>query len=82
MPIVKHLNNFFHFIKKKNIQGEQLILQSQGAGEFDLAVSFYSYISSGFIYLGTALPADSRVFILRMWCGWSSSGHASTAIVS
>ena len=40
MPIVKHLNNFVYFIKKKEIQSEQLILQSQAQGELDLAVSF------------------------------------------
>ena len=39
MPIVKHLNNFVYFIKKE-IQGEQNILQSTARGESDLAVSF------------------------------------------
>ena len=38
MPIVKHLDNFVYLIKKE-IQGGQLILQSQAQGEFDLAVS-------------------------------------------
>ena len=39
MPVVKHLNNIIYYIKKE-IHGEQLILQSQARGEFDLAVSF------------------------------------------
>ena len=67
VPFVKHLNIFVYFAKKKEIQGEQLLLQSQARDEFDLAVSFTLLTkrkSSGFIYLGTALPADSRVFIL------------------
>ena len=39
MPIVKHLNNFVFFIKKRNSRGATHSAQS-GAGEFDLAVSF------------------------------------------
>ena len=47
-----------------------------------LSCFFYSFNSiktnpksNGFIYLGTALPADSRVCNLPMRCGRSSSGH-------
>ena len=37
MPIVKHLNHLVYFIKKE-IQGEQLLCNSQTRDEFDLAI--------------------------------------------
>ena len=44
MSIVKHLT-IFRLLYKKEIQGEQLILQSQAQDEFDLAVLLLFYLT-------------------------------------
>ena len=70
MTILKPLNHLVYFIKK--LKGSNSFCNSQAQCEFDLAVSFTLFINqvdlfiaeqlcrpSGFIYRGTALPADS-----------------------
>ena len=66
MPIVKHLNLLVYFIKKSRGATHSAIVRL--GVDFDLAVSFTVFNSiktnpksKGFMFLRTALPADSRV---------------------